>query len=67
VRHGFASILAVSACAVLSGARSFTGITERADDLTPAVRARLGLGRVAPSETTIRRALPWTLACWTRS
>jgi len=57
VRHRFVSILAVSACAVLAGARSFTSIAEWAHDLTPAGRAKLGIGRVAPSESTIRRTL----------
>ena len=35
VRHGFVSILAVCACAVLAGARSFIAIAEWAMDLTP--------------------------------
>jgi hypothetical protein len=42
---------------VLAGARTFTAIAEWAHDLTPAVRIRLGLGRTAPSESTIRRVL----------
>jgi predicted transposase YbfD/YdcC len=41
-------------------ARSFTAIAEWAHDLTPAVRGRLGLGRLAPSESTIRRTLQAT-------
>jgi predicted transposase YbfD/YdcC len=49
--------LAIGVCAVLAGARSFTAIGEWAQDLTPAVRVRLGLGRRPPSESTIRRAL----------
>jgi predicted transposase YbfD/YdcC len=57
VRHRFVSVLAVSVCAVLAGARSFTGIAEWARDLSPALRATLGVGRTAPSESTIRRVL----------
>ena len=44
-------------CAVLAGARSYIAIAEWARDLTPRVRARLGLGRRAPSESTIRPVL----------
>jgi hypothetical protein len=43
--HRFISILALGACAVLSGARSFIAITEWAMDLTPLLRAKLGIGR----------------------
>ena len=57
VRHRLAVILGIGACAVLAGARSFVAIAEWAHDLTPAVRARLGIGRVAPSESAIRRTL----------
>lgn len=57
VRHGFISILALCACAVLAGARSFVAIAEWAMDLTPLVRAQLGIGRVPPCESTIRRVL----------
>lgn len=57
MRHRFVSVLAVSVCAVLAGARSFTAIAEWAHDLTPAVRASLGIGRVPPCESTIRRVL----------
>ena len=57
VRHGFISILALCACAVLAGARSFIAIAEWAMDLTPLVRAKLGVGRVPPCESTIRRVL----------
>ena len=57
VRHGFVSILAVCACAVLAGARSFIAIAEWATDLTPLLRAKLGIGRVPPCESTIRRVL----------
>jgi predicted transposase YbfD/YdcC len=57
VRHGFVSILALCACAVLAGARSFVAIAEWALDLTPLLRKRLGIGRVPPCESTIRRVL----------
>jgi predicted transposase YbfD/YdcC len=57
VRHRCCTILAVGVCAVLAGARSFTAIAEWAQDLTPTVRLRLGLGRRPPSESTIRRVL----------
>ena len=69
VRHGFISILALCACAVLAGARSFIAIAEWAMDLTPLVRAKLGVGRVPPCEATIRRVLQrvdptsWTRPC----
>lgn len=58
VRHRFATILAVSVCAVLAGARSYVAIAEWARDLDPGVRVRLGLAlRRPPSESTIRRGL----------
>ncbi|MGI8534944.1 MAG: ISAs1 family transposase [Mycobacteriales bacterium] len=57
VRHGCAAVLGIAVCAVLAGAKSYLAITEWAHDLTPTVRARLGLGRTAPSESTIRRVL----------
>jgi hypothetical protein len=57
VRHGLAAVLAVGVCAVLAGARTFTAIAEWAHDLPAGVRIRLGLGRVVPSESTIRRVL----------
>lgn len=57
VRHRFVSILAVSVCAVLAGARSFVAIGEWAGDLPASVRLALGLGRRAPAESTIRRGL----------
>jgi hypothetical protein len=56
VRHRFVSVLALAACAVAAGARSFIGIAEWAQDLSPALRLALGIGRVAPSESTIN---PW--------
>jgi predicted transposase YbfD/YdcC len=57
VRHGFVAVVAIGVCAVLAGARTFTAIAEWAHDLTPAVRTGLGLGRLIPSESTIRRTL----------
>jgi len=57
VRHGCTAVLAIAVCAVLAGARSYVGIAEWAADLPPTVRARLGVGRRAPSESTIRRVL----------
>ena len=57
VRHRLAVILGIGVCAVLAGARSFTAISEWARELSPAVRVRLGIGRVAPSESAIRRTL----------
>ena len=57
VRHRFVSILALCACAVLAGARSFIAIAEWAVDLTVLLRAKLGIGRVPPCESTIRRIL----------
>jgi urease gamma subunit len=43
VRHRFISILALCACAVLAGAESFIAIAEWAMDLTPLLRAKLGV------------------------
>ncbi len=57
VRHQSVAILGIAVCAVLTGAKSYVAIAEWAQDLTPAVRFRLGLGRGAPSESTIRRVL----------
>ena len=57
VRHRLAVILGIGVCAVLAGAGSFTAISEWARELSPAVRVRLGIGRVAPSESAIRRTL----------
>jgi hypothetical protein len=64
IRHGKVSILGISICAVLSGARSFTAIAEWGKRCTQSVLRRLGC-RVsprtqryeAPSESTIRRLL----------
>jgi hypothetical protein len=55
--HGFVAVLAIAVCAVLAGACTFTAITEWARNLPVGVRIRLGLRRVASSESTIRRIL----------
>jgi predicted transposase YbfD/YdcC len=57
VRHQLVAVLGVAVCAVLAGARSYVAIAEWAHDLPVVVRARLGIERVAPSETAIRRVL----------
>lgn len=56
-RHRLVTVLAVSAAAVLAGARSHVAIAEWAQDLPVGARVRLGIGRRAPSESTIRRNL----------
>jgi hypothetical protein len=56
-RHRLITVLAVSVCAVLAGARSYVAIAEWAHDLPVGARLRLGIGRQAPSESTIRRIL----------
>jgi predicted transposase YbfD/YdcC len=56
-RHRLVTVLAIGVCAVLAGARSYVAIAEWAQDLPVAVRLRLGLGRRAPSESTVRRIL----------
>jgi predicted transposase YbfD/YdcC len=56
-RHRLITVLAVSVCAVLAGARSYVAIAEWAHDLPVGARLRLGIGRQAPSESTIRRLL----------
>jgi hypothetical protein len=64
VRHSLASLLAVAACATLSGARSVAAIAEWAADAPQRVLARLGARRhpstgryIAPHDATIRRAV----------
>lgn len=64
IRHDAASILAVAACAVISGSRSLLAIWEWAADLPQDLLARLGCRRhpetgryKPPSEPTIRRHL----------
>jgi predicted transposase YbfD/YdcC len=71
-RHRLVTVLAVSVCAVLAGARSYVAIAEWAHDLPTSARLRLGIRRRAPSESTIRRilqtvdlaALDTTLSSW---
>lgn len=57
VRHQLITVLAAAVCAVLAGARSYVAISEWAHDLPVSVRLRLGMGRRAPSESTMRRLL----------
>jgi hypothetical protein len=64
IRHNAASILAIAACAVLSGERSFVAIGEWAADLPQELLRRLGCRfhpekkiYIPPSEPTIRRQL----------
>lgn len=57
IRHQLVTVLGVAACAVLAGARSYVAVAEWAHDLPVAVRRRLGIERVPPSESTIRRFL----------
>ena len=58
VRHPLHSILAIAACAVLSGARSICAITEWAMHLSAEQMRRFGSRRPnAPSERTFRRML----------
>jgi hypothetical protein len=56
-RHRLVTVLAVSVCAVLAGARSSVAIAEWAHDLSVGARLRWGIGRRAPSESTLRRIL----------
>jgi predicted transposase YbfD/YdcC len=55
VRHRFSSILLISVCAVISGARSFAAIAEWAADTAEDLLS--GMGITAPDASTIRRAL----------
>ncbi|MFE7841256.1 transposase family protein [Streptomyces sp. NPDC057474] len=63
-RHSLVYVLALAACAVLTGATSLPAISEWATDAPPAVLDRLGARRCplsgtrpVPCETTIRRTL----------
>ena len=56
-RHRLVTVLAIGVCAVLAGARSYVAIAEWAHDLPVSARLRLGIGRRAPNESTIRRIL----------
>jgi len=58
VRHPLVTVVAISVCAALSGARSFKAIAEWAKDLNRDTLRRLGSQRWrAPSEPTVRRVL----------
>ena len=57
VRHGVLSVLLISACAVLAGARSYAAIAEYAHDSGREVLDSLQVGAVAPHASTIRRVL----------
>ena len=58
VRHPVLTIVAISVCAALSGARSFCAIAEWAQGLSREALKKLGSKRLsAPSEPTIRRVL----------
>ena len=57
IRHGVLAILLLGACAVLTGARSFTAIGEYAQDTGRAILDRLGVGAVVPHSSTLRRVL----------
>ena len=58
VRHPLVTVVAVSVCAALSGARGFRAIAEWAKELSRDTLRRLGSHRwTAPSEPTIRRVL----------
>lgn len=57
VRHQLVSILGVTVCAVLAGAKSYVAVAEWAHDLPKTIRQRLGIERSPPSEASIRRVL----------
>jgi hypothetical protein len=58
VRHPVTTVVAIAICAVLSGARSFTAISEWAQILDRQALRKLGAKRRSPpSEPTIRRVL----------
>jgi hypothetical protein len=58
VRHPLVTVVAISVCAALSGARGFKAIAEWAQDLSRDTLRRLGSQRWRPpSEPTIRRVL----------
>jgi hypothetical protein len=57
-RHSSAALLAMSACAMLSGAKSFLAIADWAAKLTPAEMKKFRNRRATrPSEPTFRRLL----------
>src|SRR5664279_6583684 len=57
LRHGLVGILAIAACAVIAGARSFVAIAEWAAAASPAVLAKLGVTGEVPCESTSRRTI----------
>jgi predicted transposase YbfD/YdcC len=57
VRHRLVTVLTVSVCAVLAGARSLVAIAEWAADLPEQVRDMVGIAACPPCESTIRRVL----------
>ena len=57
IRHGVLAIVLLGACAVLTGARSFTAIAEYAHDTGRTILDLLGVGAVVPHASTIRRVL----------
>lgn len=56
-RHELATVLLISLCAVLSGARSLAAIADWARDSPRWCWPRLGVARATPSLSTIRRVL----------
>ncbi|HZM65163.1 MAG TPA: transposase family protein, partial [Nakamurella sp.] len=57
LRHSLPAILAIAACAVIAGARSFVAIAEWAAAATPAGLAKLGVTGEVPCESTFRRTI----------
>src|SRR5664279_2220449 len=57
VRHALPGILAIAACAVIAGARSFVAIAEWAAAATPAGLAKFGVTGEVPCESTFRRTI----------
>jgi len=68
IRHALGSILAVAACAVVTGAKSFVAIAEWAASVPPVLLTQVGVGGDPPSESTIRRTCNnSTPTAWTAS
>ena len=57
LRYALPGILAIAACAVIAGARSFVAIAEWAAAATPAALIKLGVTGEVPCESTIRRVI----------
>jgi predicted transposase YbfD/YdcC/urease gamma subunit len=57
IRHQLQTVLALTVCAVLTGARSFVGIAEWAADAPEAMLTAVGVHRGVPCESTFRRVL----------